>query len=84
MSFNIIHTLYLLLYLNYFFIQDESNNSKPKCYLRGLILRSQLIVLLENKSRFDGPLPNYWGSVTMETFRQDYPRYSSIEVSKLN
>uniref|UniRef100_A0A2S2NYS5 Chloride channel protein n=1 Tax=Schizaphis graminum TaxID=13262 RepID=A0A2S2NYS5_SCHGA len=56
----------------------ELDEGKTKCYLRGLILRSQLIVLLENKV-FDGPLTNYWDSVTMETFREDYPRYSSIE-----
>ncbi|XP_060862094.1 H(+)/Cl(-) exchange transporter 7-like isoform X1 [Metopolophium dirhodum] len=56
----------------------ELDEGKTKCYLRGLILRSQLIVLLENKV-FHGPLTNYWDSVTMETFREDYPRYSSIE-----
>lgn len=56
------------------------NNSKTKCYLRGLILRSQLVVLLKNKI-FECPVTNYWDSVTMDTFREDYPRYSSIDVS---
>lgn len=62
------------------YLQDGNNKYKTTCYLRGLILRSQLVVLLQNKV-FNGPLRNYWDSVTMETFRHDYPRYSSIEVS---
>lgn len=53
--------------------------NNDKCYLRGLILRSQLIVLLQNKI-FDRPLSNHWDSVTTDIFREDYPRYSSIEV----
>lgn len=63
------------------YLKEEEGN-KSKCYLRGLILRSQLIVLLQNKV-FNGPLAgnNIWDSVTIETFRQDYPRYSCIEVS---
>lgn len=56
------------------------DSSITKCYLRGLILRSQLVVLLQNKI-FEGPLTNYWDSVTMDTFREDYPRYSTIDVS---
>ncbi|VVC43664.1 CBS domain,Chloride channel, voltage gated,Chloride channel, core [Cinara cedri] len=56
----------------------DEGNFKTKCFLRGLILRSQLVVLLQNKV-FDGPLTNNWESVTIETFRQDYPRYSDIE-----
>jgi len=58
---------------------QEGGYNKTTCYLRGLILRSQLVVLLQNKV-FDGPLPNYWDSITMEIFRQDYPRYTTIEV----
>ncbi|XP_025423914.1 H(+)/Cl(-) exchange transporter 7-like isoform X2 [Sipha flava] len=57
---------------------NELGNNYEKCYLRGLILRSQLIVLLQKKI-FDRPLTNYWDSVTVDIFREDYPRYSSIE-----
>jgi len=52
---------------------------KPNGHLRGLILRSQLIVLLQNKV-FNEVL-SAWDDVSLTTFRHDYPRYSNINVN---
>ncbi|XP_050432472.1 H(+)/Cl(-) exchange transporter 7-like [Adelges cooleyi] len=57
--------------------ESEEGNYKPNGRLRGLILRSQLIVLLQNKV-FNEAL-DAWDNVTPTTFRHDYPRYSKIE-----
>lgn len=56
-------------------MQDEIN-----CYgrLRGLILRSQLIVLLQN--RVFNEYSEYWEKdVSIKMFRKEYPRYPIIE-----
>jgi len=54
---------------------------KPNSRLRGLILRSQLIVLLQNK--IFNEVPSAWDDVSLTTFRHDYPRYSKIDVSHI-
>jgi chloride channel 7 len=54
---------------------DEGNRSNGR--LRGIILRSQLIVILK-RSLFE-ETQNFWNSdVSMETFRNYYPRFPSI------
>ncbi|XP_039293986.1 H(+)/Cl(-) exchange transporter 7 [Nilaparvata lugens] len=45
--------------------------------LRGLILRSQLIVLLQNLSMFEGDVLS--SDLTPHLFRNEYPRYPTIE-----
>ncbi|VVC43666.1 Hypothetical protein CINCED_3A022182 [Cinara cedri] len=57
--------------------ESYCNNYKPNGRLRGLILRSQLIVLLQNK--VFNEVPSAWDNVSLTTFRQDYPRYSNID-----
>lgn len=51
-----------------------------KCYgrLRGLILRSQLIVLLQNKV-FNEYTDRWEGDLSIKMFRDEYPRYPTIE-----
>lgn len=64
------------------FLQTEVPTYKR---LRGLILRSQLIVLLQNKI-FNENANTTWSNfnVDMNMFRKEYPRYPSIEeVSKM-
>ncbi|CAG9817829.1 unnamed protein product [Phaedon cochleariae] len=45
--------------------------------IRGLILRSQLIVML--KKKMFNEISDYWDNVTSSTFRNDYPRYPTID-----
>lgn len=48
-------------------------------HLHGLILRSQLIVIL--KHRYFEELEHEWlPNISIETFRNEYPRYPSIQV----
>lgn len=50
-------------------------------HLRGLILRSQLIVLLKNKT-FNAHRDDWAnGKISMKMFRKAYPRYPDIDVS---
>ncbi|CAH2106555.1 unnamed protein product [Euphydryas editha] len=53
--------------------------------LRGLILRSQLIVLLQNKI-FNENANTTWSNfnVDMNMFRKEYPRYPSIDELKIS
>ncbi|KAL7297589.1 hypothetical protein TKK_0009265 [Trichogramma kaykai] len=58
----------------------SSDGSEINCYgrLRGMILRSQLIVLLQNKifNRYH----ERWGrTLSIEMFRSEYPRYPTID-----
>lgn len=55
---------------------------KPNGRLRGLILRSQLIVLLQNK--VFNEVPSAWDDVSLTTFRHDYPRYSKVDVRHIS
>ncbi|XP_025423930.1 H(+)/Cl(-) exchange transporter 7-like isoform X2 [Sipha flava] len=60
-----------------FSVDSEIGDNKSNGRLRGLILRSQLIVLLQNK--VFNEVPSAWDYVSLTTFRQDYPRYSDID-----
>ncbi|XP_060838780.1 LOW QUALITY PROTEIN: H(+)/Cl(-) exchange transporter 7-like [Rhopalosiphum padi] len=60
-----------------FSTDSEGGNNKLNGRLRGLILRSQLIVLLQNK--VFNEVPAAWDNVSLTTFRKDYPRYSNID-----
>ncbi|XP_041977945.1 H(+)/Cl(-) exchange transporter 7 [Aricia agestis] len=55
---------------------DESEVPKYK-RLRGLILRSQLIVLLQNKVFNENPNID-WSDVNINMFRKEYPRYPDV------
>ena len=50
------------------------------CYgrLRGIILRSQLIVLLQNKI-FNEYSESWENDLSIKMFRKEYPRYPTIE-----
>lgn len=65
---------------NGFPIVDQIDNyTNAPGHLYGLILRSQLIVIL--KHRYYEELEREWlSSISIETFRNEYPRYPSIEV----
>lgn len=55
---------------------DENGNPGRLC---GLILRSQLIVII--MQRYYNELKNQWlPDVSIETFRNEYPRYPSIDL----
>lgn len=47
--------------------------------LRGLILRSQLITLLQHK--IFNEVSEAWTEIRSDMFRDNYPRYPTIEVS---
>lgn len=58
--------------------QIDGHSNSPG-HLYGLILRSQLIVIL--KHRYYEELEQEWlSNISIETFRNEYPRYPSIEV----
>lgn len=48
--------------------------------LRGLILRSQLKILLKEKSFCSSPTGSTRPPIPLETFRKYYPRYPTFEV----
>lgn len=56
---------------------DRSNGR-----LCGLILRSQLIVILK-KGYFEEQASFWRTNVSIEVFRSEYPRYPSIDVSRM-
>lgn len=54
-------------------------NGKPG-HLHGLILRSQLIIIIKHRFYFE--LKRQWlDDISILTFRNEYPRYPSIEVN---
>lgn len=62
--------------MGFFLFQEEIN-----CYgrFRGIILRSQLIVLLQNK--IFNEYCEHWGeALSIKMFRDEYPRYPTIEL----
>lgn len=64
---------------NGFPVVDKIDENGIPGHLCGLILRSQLIVII--KHRYYVELERSWlPNVSIETFRNEYPRYSSIEV----
>lgn len=64
-----------ICFLNYIFPQSDRNNGP----LKGFILRHQLIVILKNK--YFEEKKRFWiDDVSIENFRDEYPRYPSIKV----
>ncbi|XKL65169.1 hypothetical protein PGB90_005255 [Kerria lacca] len=59
-------------------LEEEELEPKPRGHLRGFILRHQLIILLKNK--VFNEIPSIWESdqISLEMFRQQYPRYPNI------
>lgn len=58
--------------------QSDRNNGP----LKGFILRHQLIVIIKNK--YFEETKRFWtNDVSIENFRQEYPRYPSIKVKKI-
>lgn len=78
-NFNKFNNYFIFIFNN---IQDEeSSQPRSSGRLRGLILRHQLIILLKHK--IFNELTTVWdsGQLSLEIFRQQYPRYPSIHVS---
>lgn len=65
-----------LFYLNLASFQNDPSSGR----LRGFILRSQLIVILKN-SFYEETQQNWIDEVSIDDFRDEYPRYPSIDVS---
>lgn len=66
---------------NGFPVVDRIGEDGTPGHLCGLILRSQLVVIIHH--RYFVELESIWlQHITIETFRNEYPRYPSIEVSK--
>ncbi|KAG7302799.1 hypothetical protein JYU34_012776 [Plutella xylostella] len=88
---NVAHILEVLRMVSYngFPVVDPplTDDSEVTTYkrLRGLILRSQLIVLLQNKI-FNENANSAWSNtkVDMDMFRTEYPRYPTIEEMQLS
>ncbi|CAD1478227.1 unnamed protein product, partial [Heterotrigona itama] len=81
---NVGHIVELLkcVTFNGFPVVDPPNSDEPEIHsygrFRGLILRSQLIVLLQNK--IFNKNPEYWEkSLSIKLFRKEYPRYPTID-----
>ena len=67
----------------YFDQQNNDNNEpRPNGRLRGLILRHQLISLLQNKV-FNETSWDF-NELSVDIFRKQYPRYPSLDVSIKN
>lgn len=65
---------------NGFPVVDRIADDGTPGHLCGLILRSQLVVIIRH--RYFVELERQWlPDITIETFRNEYPRYPSIEVS---
>lgn len=63
-------------------VDDIYEDNKPG-HLCGLILRSQLIIIIFH--RYFVEREALWQpDITIETFRNEYPRYPSIEVSEFS
>ncbi|XP_053987126.1 H(+)/Cl(-) exchange transporter 7 [Hylaeus anthracinus] len=81
---NVGHIVELLkcVTFNGFPIVDPPSSDQTEIHsygrFRGLILRSQLIVLLQNK--IFNEHEDYWGrNLSIKMFRKEYPRYPTIE-----
>ncbi|CAL7951003.1 unnamed protein product [Xylocopa violacea] len=81
---NVGHIVELLkcVTFNGFPVVDPPNSDQTEIHsygrFRGLILRSQLIVLLQNK--IFNEYAEYWDKLlTIKLFRQEYPRYPTID-----
>lgn len=72
----IVHLLKTTSY-NGFPIVDSPNDETSYGRIRGLILRSQLIVLLQH--RLFNELHDSWGRINANMFRDEYPRYPTVE-----
>lgn len=68
----------LFVLLNKIFPQNDRSTGR----LRGFILRSQLIVIMKN-SFYEENERTWIDEVSIEDFRNEYPRYPSIDVSTL-
>lgn len=81
---NVGHIVELLkcVTFNGFPVVDPPNSDETEIHsygrFRGLILRSQLIVLLQNKI-FNGNLEYWEKSLSVKLFRKEYPRYPTID-----
>ncbi|XP_043599053.1 H(+)/Cl(-) exchange transporter 7 isoform X3 [Bombus pyrosoma] len=81
---NVGHIVELLkcVTFNGFPVVDPPNSDETEIRsygrFRGLILRSQLIVLLQNKI-FNGNLEYWEKSLSVKLFRKEYPRYPTID-----
>lgn len=68
---------------NGFPVVDRISEDGTPGHLCGLILRSQLVVII-NHRYFDERKRDWQPDISIETFRNEYPRYPSIEVIWLN
>ncbi|XP_076626274.1 chloride channel protein 7 isoform X2 [Colletes latitarsis] len=81
---NVGHIVELLkcVTFNGFPIVDPPNSDQTEIHsygqFRGLILRSQLIVLLQNKI-FNEQADNWEANLSIKMFRNEYPRYPTID-----
>lgn len=61
-------------------VDDLIEDDRSKGRVRGLILRSQLIIILKNS--FYEEKEKFWkNEANIDSFRNEYPRYPSIDVS---
>lgn len=63
-------------------VDNVDNNNREKGRLKGFILRSQLIVILKN-SLFEETKQFWQSEINIERFRNEYPRYPSIDDIRL-
>lgn len=66
---------------NGFPVVDRINEDGSPGHLCGLILRSQLVVIIHHQYYVERK-NNWQPTISIETFRNEYPRYPSIEVSE--
>lgn len=64
---------------NGFPVVDRINEDGTPGHLCGLILRSQLVVIIYHRY-FHERKQDWQPDISIETFRNEYPRYPSIEV----
>lgn len=64
---------------NGFPVVDRFHEDGTSGHLCGLILRSQLVVIIKHRY-FDERKRDWQPDISIETFRNEYPRYPSIEV----
>lgn len=65
---------------NGFPVVDQIDADGTPGHLCGLILRSQLVVIIYHRY-FVEREPEWLDDISIETFRNEYPRYPSIEVN---